>query len=363
MRTTLLALLTVALASCGQLPGTPGPQDQATHTLNISSTDRDVSLGDAHAFQADGIRWWSDGIRWWSDGIRWWSDGIRWWSDGIRWWSDGVYQPVPENSIPFNLIHLENAYSLAPKAGTGVIIAVLDTGVDTTHPMLRGSTLPGYDYVDSDDDAREGGETTDHGYGHGTAVAGIIRQIAPGASILPMRVLNTSGSGEGRHLARAIREATDRGAHIINLSVSAQAPSDGVRAALQYATSRNVVIIAAGGNDGNKRPQAPAWQLVNPDPIGQLGLSVGVTDQNGTVPTWSNAGSEILAPGVKIRTAYPGGRVVDATGSSFSTPIVSGTVALALAQGADPHAVMQAVQSSSTNQLLNINAFLTSILH
>ena len=120
--------------------------------------------------------------------------------------------------------------------GNGVRVAVLDTGIDATHPVLAGKLLPGYDFVDGDSDPSEVGTpcppgTTsgcNQGFGHGTHVAGLIAPTAPNAKIVPYRVLDPDGVGNAWVLAEAPQKAvdpdgnpaTDDGAHVINLSLS-----------------------------------------------------------------------------------------------------------------------------------------------
>ncbi|WP_168733653.1 S8 family serine peptidase [Deinococcus sp. Arct2-2] len=234
-------------------------------------------------------------------------------------------------------------------------IALLDSGVDFTHPLLRSVLLPGHDFVDGDGNASEQGDETDLIYGHGTAVAGVLQQMAPAARILPLRVLGTGGFGQAAHVAQAIRLAVDQGAQIINLSVAGSVSSEGVRAALQYAASRNVLVVAASGNNGGSAPQAPADALNHKNRLGDFGLSVTAVDQSGHLPSWSNRGGEVLAPGVEIHTSYPGGRLVTASGSSFAAPVVSGALALALAQGKEAQPLAAQL---STGRLLDVEALL-----
>jgi len=221
--------------------------------------------------------------------------------------------------------------------------------------MLHGVLLPGHDFVDGDEDASEEGDETNLIYGHGTAVAGVLQQMAPAARILPLRVLGTDGSGQAAHVAQAIRLAVDQGAHIINLSVAGPVSSEGVRAALQYAASRNVLVVAASGNNGGSAPQSPADALNQKNRLGAFGISVTAVDRSGNLPSWSNRGGEVQAPGVDIHTSYCQRRLVTANGSSFAAPMVSGALALALARGKEARTL--AAQLSS-GRLLDAGALL-----
>ncbi|AFZ69580.1 S8 family peptidase [Deinococcus peraridilitoris] len=344
----VLIPLFLSLAACGQYAGFPAGSPSTP--IQIQS----VALGDTRVFIADGSRWWADGSRWWADGSRWWADGTRWWADGSRWWADGTFQPAPENSAAFKLIGLDRIQDLASKMGQGVIVAVIDTGVDFEHPMLKGALLPGHDYINNRQGAREEGGDHDLAYGHGSAVAGLIRQVAPAATILPMRVLSPDGSGLDKAVAQAIRDAAAQGARVINLSLGTSTSTGGVRDAIVSATEQGVIVLGASGNAGESKPQSPAWHMGNPDAAGRMSLSVGAVDQAGNAVSWSNAGSEVVAPGVNMTTAYPGQRLVNASGTSFSTPLVSGAVALALAEGANASRLSETLKSSSQQGRLDV---------
>ncbi|SMB80265.1 S8 family peptidase [Deinococcus hopiensis] len=351
----LTVLGALALSACSTAPVPQAALQSSPGTASQGDEDR-VVLGDTRAvtpvgLAVSGTRWWNEGSRWWAEGTRWWGEGTRWWAEGSRWWNEGTFGPMPQNTASFRLAGLDRAEARSPHAGEGVTVAVIDSGVDASHPMLRGAVRPGYDWVDDDDDASEADAGLGAGYGHGTAVAGLVRQVAPGAALLPLRVLGPDGSGRAADVARAIRFAVDAGAGVINLSVASSSSSEGVRAALQYAVGRGVLIVAASGNEGGDVPQAPARSLDGDSPLGQLGVSVTAVDAAGDLPAWSTRGGEVLAPGVQLESAYPGGRVVTATGSSFSAPIVSGALALALAEGRDARALAAHLASG---QLLDV---------
>ncbi len=326
-----LLMTALTLGACGKSPA----PSSSLHPLSASGVPASSSPPSAgHVFSSSGARLWAEGARLWAEGETTLPSGAPDWRQQVN-----VYQ----------------AQARAVQGGKGVTIALLDSGVDFTHPMLRGVLLPGHDFVDGDQNASEQGDETDRIYGHGTAVAGVLHQMAPAASILPLRVLGRGGSGQAAQVAQAIRLAVDQGARIINLSVAGPVSSEGVRAALQYAASRNVLVVAASGNNGGSAPQAPANALNQKNRLGAFGLSVTAVDRDGNLPSWSNGGGEVLAPGVDIQTAYPDRRVVTASGSSFAAPVVSGALALALAQGKEPQTL--AAQLSS-GRLLDAEALL-----
>ncbi len=135
-----------------------------------------------------------------------------------------------------------------------VLIAILDTGVDMSHPDLKAKvTSAGRDFVNSDDDASDD-------QGHGTMVAGIaaassqnglgIAGVAWASPILPVKVLDEKGLGTAADVAAGIIWAADSGAQVINLSLGGESPSETLKEALKYAYEKNVVIVAAAGNGG-----------------------------------------------------------------------------------------------------------------
>src|SRR5947199_130270 len=147
------------------------------------------------------------------------------WSGGISWTGGGdaggyVAQWAPQ------MIRLGAAHNVT--RGAGVKVAILDTGFDVTHPALAGHMLPGYDFVDNDNDPSEVGDVQHGPYGHGTHVAGLVALTAPAAKIIPIRVLAPDGVGNIWVLAEALAYAidpdgnpnTDDGAHVINMSLS-----------------------------------------------------------------------------------------------------------------------------------------------
>jgi subtilisin family serine protease len=147
-------------------------------------------------------------------------------------WAIGNAQS-PASEWAGQAIQLEDAHRLSK--GTGVRVAVLDTGVDLRHPAFAGRLLTGYDFVEGDTDASEkGSAVSDPYFGHGTHVAGVIAAVAPGARIMPLRVIDSDGLGSAWGLAQAMLYAadpdgnpnTDDGAHVINLSLSTLSKTD-----------------------------------------------------------------------------------------------------------------------------------------
>lgn len=219
--------------------------------------------------------------------------------------------------------------------GAGVVVGVIDTGVEATHPDLRGQVLPG---VGLGKGAGPAGAAVDSD-GHGTGIAGTIAAkgggamralgIAPAAKILPVRVVD-KGYATTAAIDDGIRWATDHGARVINLSVAAStAAPDSTREAVAYALGKDVVVVAGAGN-------RPEGHTIVGTPANIPGvIAVGATSESGGLWSGSVTGPEmvITAPGVEV--VAPGSRAagirsgyVAGTGTSSATAVVSGAAAL-----------------------------------
>ena len=236
--------------------------------------------------------------------------------------------------------------------GAGQVVAVLDTGVDATHPDLIGQVLPGLDLVDGSSD---GGIDPQ---GHGTHVAGTIAAatgngvgmsaIAPDARILPVRVLNAEGEGDMSVVAQGITWAADHGATVINMSLGGPGQLTAVSSAIAYARSKGVVVVAAAGNSRAK------GNAVN-YPAADAGvIAVAATDPADAYASFSNSGSyvDVAAPGVNILSTVPTGTKYGyASGTSMAAPHVAALAALvgAARPGLTPDQVEQAITGSAVD--------------
>jgi subtilisin family serine protease len=219
--------------------------------------------------------------------------------------------------------------------GDGEVLAILDSGVDFGHPDLAGRLLPGWDFVHNN-----GVPADDEG--HGTEVAGVaaartnngrgVAGVAWRGWIMPVKVLDATGSATDANIAAGITWAVDHGADVINLSLGGPGASSTLQTAVDYATSRNVLVVAAAGNDGNSEPHYPAACTGV--------ISVGATDSANRRASWSNYGDwvDLVAPGVNITTTANGTteKYAVVSGTSFSSPLVAGVAMLLRA--ADPSA-------------------------
>jgi type VII secretion-associated serine protease mycosin len=219
-------------------------------------------------------------------------------------------------------------------SGAGVLVAVIDSGVDATHPQLAGAVTAGYDLLDTEGDGRL------DCVGHGTAVASIVagrmrqgvgfRGVAPAATVLPVRVserLDEETGGRVAPLAAvagAVRRAVDRGARVINLSLTTDRDDPALRDAVRYARARDALVVAAAGNryeTGNPLPFPAAYEGV---------VGVGGIQQDGArVPT-SQTGPhvDLVAPGADVTAAARGAGYARYAGTSFAAAFVAGTAAL-----------------------------------
>lgn len=223
--------------------------------------------------------------------------------------------------------------------GRGVTIAVIDTGVDCSHPDLRCRN-GGRDFT--------GGGSTADVVGHGTHVAGTAAAVgsngrggsgmAPRADVLPVKVLDDSGTGDYSWVAAGIVWASDQGARVLNLSLGGPVPSAALRDALTYATSRGALVACAAGNDGTDRASYPNTY---PGCIG-----VAATRKDGEVgTTWTNWGvnADIAIGGESIMSTCTGGRYCQMSGTSMAAPALAGVLALALQGGVAPHSALDLV--------------------
>jgi len=209
-----------------------------------------------------------------------------------------------------------------------VIIAVIDTGVDYTHPDMGNYVAGGYDWINNDGDPMD-----DHG--HGTHCAGIVAAVSDNtrgiagiaqAGIMAEKVLNFRGSGTSSLAAAAIRHAADNGADIISMSLGADEPSLIMEEACRYAWEKGCILVAASGNNGSSPINYPAaYNTV---------IAVGSVGRTGLWSSFSNYGTDLdlVAPGESILSTTPGNTYTFKSGTSMACPHVSGVAALLLSR-------------------------------
>jgi subtilisin family serine protease len=238
--------------------------------------------------------------------------------------------------------------------GQGIVVAVVDTGVDYNHSDLDANIwrnsdeiagnkldddgngyvddIRGWDFVDADNDPMDTGT-------HGTHVAGTIAAenngsgvtgVAYNASIMPVRVLAAEGDGSDPSIAAGIRYAANNGADVINLSLNDDYDdSNDIKTAIRYATEKGSVVVISTGNSYNSKPGYPALYAT------QWGIAVGAVDRGKKIADFSNrAGTTrldyVVAPGVNVYSTTPNNKYQYKDGTSMAAPYVAGVAALML---------------------------------
>ena len=234
-------------------------------------------------------------------------------------------------------IHLPEAWDRVT-GNDAMVLAVIDSGVQLSHPDLVGRLVPGYDFVNRD-------PTPEDDFGHGTMVAGIaaastnngvgVAGAIWSGKLMPIKVLDSRGAANDDNIAAGIRYAVDHGADVINLSLGGPGASTILQNAVDYATTNDVVVVAAAGNDGDTEPHYPA--------ACEGVVAVGAVDNAGNLASFSSRGSWIsmVAPGVSITTTTRASSYGQGSGTSFSSPLVAAVAFLLRA--ADPNATQQSI--------------------
>lgn len=264
------------------------------------------------------------------------------------------------------------------------IVAIIDTGVDPRHGALRDVLLPGYDFTrdradtvsewsDVDPDTAGGlqqstveildtgrapvivnattvailtqstveildGKGLPKAFGHGTMIAGLIHRMAPEARILPLKAFRADGTASLSDIVRAIRYAAEHGATVISMSFSFPVASPELQAAVQYAAGLGAVCVASAGNNAKETAVYPAAIR------GVIGVgSTNFTDRRSEFSNWGTS-ARTAAPGEAIVTTFPGNTYAGVWGTSFSTALVSG--AMAVFREAAPRASLGVLQDA-----------------
>jgi len=272
-------------------------------------------------------------------------------------WHGYAAQPAAQ------IIRLTDAQNGFNIGGTG-IVAVIDTGVDTSHPVLLPVLLPGYDFTRNQPGASEwldvpqlqnGGSAVpdnegpvvvqqssvavldqssvavlDGGpytaFGHGTMTTGLVHLVAPKSKILPLKAFTSNGTGYLSNIVAALYYAVQHQANVVNMSFDVPTSSAALSQAVSYANQKGVVLVAAAGNENTSAPVYPAALNAN-----VMGIASTTNwDARSTFSNYGNTDVWIAAPGEYVISTFPGGTYASASGTSFSSPIVAGTAALML---------------------------------
>lgn len=238
--------------------------------------------------------------------------------------------------------------------GSGVKVAIVDSGVDISHPQLRSRI-----YVNNGEIAANGIDDDQNGYvddvsgwdfdadqpvvgdsaGHGTHVSGIVaadhingavRGIAPESQIIPLDFMNSSGQGNLGDAILAIQYAVDQGARIINASWGGAPCSQSLNRAIADLETRGILFVAAAGNSGVDLDQLPEYPAAFTIPSQ---ITVGASTARDFTAGFSNYSFKLVhlfAPGAQIMSTYPGARSASLSGTSMAAPFVAGAAALIL---------------------------------
>jgi subtilisin family serine protease len=294
-------------------------------------------------------------------------------------WHGYAAQPAAQ------IIRLTDAQNGFNVSGTG-IVAVIDTGVDTSHPVLQPVLLPGYDFTrnqagasewldvpqlqngDNDDNSNDQGPVIvqqssaaildqssaailDGGpysaFGHGTMTTGLVHLVAPRAKILPLKAFTSDGTGYLSNIVAALYYAVQNQANVVNMSFDVSTPSAALSQAVSYANQNGVVLVAAAGNENTSAPVYPA--ALNGNVLGIA--STTNWDARSSFSNYGNSDVWIAAPGEYIISTFPGGSYASASGTSFSSPLVAGTAALLLSAQASLNQATAASALSHAVQL------------
>lgn len=268
-------------------------------------------------------------------------------------WQGYLDQPATQ------MIDLQSAQSGFRDTGAGVV-AIIDTGVDPSQPVLQPVLLSGYDFTRNQQGGSEMADVSQYSmavvnqfsmavvnqysmavvnqdevttlqqsslsdFGHGTMVAGVVHLVAPTARILPLKAFNANGSGYLSDVLRALYYAVQNGANVINMSFDLPNSSNALQQAITYANQHGVVCVASVGNDGQNTAVYPAA-------YGGNVMGIASVSNSGSLSSFSNYGKMVFAgaPGEGVVTTYPLASYAAGWGTSFSAPFVSGGVALLL---------------------------------
>jgi subtilisin family serine protease len=270
----------------------------------------------------------------------------------------------PRRGEQWNLDLIEADGARSVTSGAGATVAVIDSGVQASHPDLAGRVGPGYDAVQRD-------ATPQDGDGHGTHVLGIVgaatgngigvESVAPGATLMPVRVLGDDGGGTLDDVARGVDWAREHGADVINLSLGSEVPlvgaggGDSFDAAIRRALAAGVVVVAAAGNNGVPVCEQPAAR--------EGLLCVGAVDKRRARSFFSSFGSGLglVAPGGSGATAagmevgedvlstYAGASYLELAGTSQAAPHVAGVAALLVSRGVRGQAAVRRLLATAVD--------------
>jgi subtilisin family serine protease len=281
------------------------------------------------------------------------------------------------------IIRLSDAHNGFNVSGTG-IVAIIDTGVDPNHPVLQPVLLQGYDFTRNQAGASEWLDLSSTGistttspnaqpvkvqqssaaildqssaaildgspyvaFGHGTMTSGLVHLVAPKAKILPLKAFSSNGTGNLSNIVAAIYYAVQHNANVVNMSFDLSYSSPALSQAISSANKAGVVLVAAAGNESTSARVYPA--AISGSVVGIA--STTDWDARSSFSNYGTADVWIAAPGENVVSTYPGGTYGSESGTSFSAPLVAGTVALMLSA---KHPLNQSQASSALSHAIKL---------
>ncbi len=236
--------------------------------------------------------------------------------------------------------------------GSGIIVAVLDSGIQKDHPSLKNNIIGGYNFTEEDSGNPD---VFDDYLGHGTHVAGIIAAenngksavgVAPKAQLLIVKIIDSYGSGSFESLINGIKYAADwigptgEKVNIINMSLGGTQTNDELHRAIKYARSKGIVLVAAAGNEGDGNEDT--IEISYPGFYKEV-IQVGSISKNQTPSKFSNTNVNIdfVGPGENILSTHLNSDYVELTGTSMASPFVAGAAALIIkiVNRSEPHLI------------------------
>lgn len=242
----------------------------------------------------------------------------------------GSQTTQPAQVIPWGIAAIEAPAAFADNRGAGIVVCVVDTGIQSTHPDLAGQVIGGENFVIIKGKIDPAAHNDDNG--HGTHVAGTIAAldnsigvvgVAPEAKLLAVKVLNRQGSGYLSDVIEGLHSCAAKKAHIISMSLGSSSGSSLMHEAIQEVSAAGLKIIAAAGNESGPVSYPAAYPEV---------LAISAVNSQAEFASFSNFGPEVdyAAPGVGVVSTVIGNSYATYSGTSMATPHVSGVMALAL---------------------------------
>ena len=303
-------------------------QQDGLTTLSTSANQNTFATPEV---SAGGNSVWGGGNSVWGGGWDAWAGGNSVWGGGNSVWGGGSPTTLTQNLSLWDQVNLPEGQSLAPNLGGGVKVAVIDTGIDLLHPAFAGRLAPVSEWKDFVDGDNYPQEVAGNLHGHGTGVAGVVLQVAPNVTILPLRVLDGNGLGNTDDVIAAIDWAFRKGADVINLSLGATVDVAALNTMVNYVASRGVYVVSSSGNTGDRSVTYPAANANLGSGDGKyLSLGVGSVSSGDKKSGFSTYGDrlELVAPGESLYTPAPDAQIGYWSGTSFAAPVASGALAL-----------------------------------